>query len=132
MKGLSIILILSLLHYYLGCYSTKTLKNQPACQYTLKESDPIYVKTKDRITYFYAPGTYKFENDTLYGYGQKLIWNEKQAPEPVKIACGDITQIEVRKDNTGKTLIAVYFVLTIVIIVAFAITFSDWKNWGEK
>jgi hypothetical protein len=131
MKNLSVILILSFLHYCLGCYSTKVLKNEEAFVYSFEKTEPIYVKTKERITYFYASGTYKLENDTLYGYGQRLVWDEKQPPEPVNIACTDILQIEIKKSNYTP-LIVVYTVVTVVVLVAFGSVLSGFNDWGNK
>ena len=131
MKNLSVILIFSILHYCLGCYSTKVLKNEEACVYSFKKTEPIYVKSKERITYFYASGTYKFENDTLYGYGQRLIWDEKQPPEPVNIACVDILQIEIKKSDYSP-LIVVYTVVSVASVVAFSILLSGFDDWGNK
>ncbi len=131
MKCISIILILSFLYYCLGCSSTRILKNEETCVYSFKKTEPIYVKTKERITYFYASGTYKFENDTLYGYAQRLVWDEKQPPEPVNIACADILQIEIKKSDYTP-LIVVYTVVSVAALVAFASVLSGLNDWGGE
>jgi hypothetical protein len=130
MKKISIILILSFIHYCLGCYSTKILKNEESCQHFYKPSDPIYVKTKERETYFYANGTYTFKNDTLYGYGRKVLGGHKHPPQQVTIPCDNIRQIEIRKpDNTVGVILIVS--ATIAITVGLAIGLSEMKGMGN-
>ena len=79
MKSISIILILSLLHLYLGCYSTKLIKadeedGKNEIRENLEDSSKdIIVKTYDSCTYMFNQNTYKMIEDTLQGTGCKII-----------------------------------------------------------
>lgn len=128
MKCISIILILSFLYYCLGCSSTRVLKNEKELRYSLEKYEHIYVKTRNGITYFYETNTCKFENDTLYVEGQKIIERDKKKePESVKIAYIDIVQIEIKNIDTARSI---FFVVIMGSIIAMIIIIPNTMNFG--
>ena len=128
MKIISIVLIVSLLHLSLACYSTELIKaNEVDSQSKIRESlenssKDIVVKTYDSHTYMFNQDTYTLIRDTLQGTGCQVIpdsdfykieneeseysyiSDEKMHLQNIKIDLRNIKQIESEEFDTVRTI----------------------------
>jgi hypothetical protein len=114
MKFKSAVLIVFLLYYLFGCYNIKILKDRDEVRKTLESGREIYVKTKSKKTYYYKANSYQFVNDTLIGHGQKLIWEEKQEPDSIKISVANIEQVKYQETDRVGSIIGFAIVGSVV------------------
>ena len=152
MKTLSIILILSLLHLSLACYSTALIKeNEGDSQNKIRErledsSNDIVVKTYDSHAYQFNQDTYILAGDTLQGKGCKIvpdsnfckienqksgykyISDEKMSPEVIKIALRNIKEIESEEFDTLRTIQGVLVSTVAISFLFLAIAESSMKG----
>jgi hypothetical protein len=137
MKGISIVLILSLFHFWFGCYSTKTktFPEKNDLQSVLAKGEKLYLMNKDSSVYFFNAKTYKVNNDTLKGNGQKVINGSKQDPESFKIPVKDILQVEIeykeelRSGVYGLSMTTYVIICVIGIVVFILIVPPDFLKW---
>ena len=87
MKYMSLIMILSLIHYCLGCYSTNIIKqnseNQIATKETILENSNkgTYIFTRDSAKYYFHPKTYEIKGIVFQGKGQKFYQGQRLVGE---------------------------------------------------
>ena len=125
MKSISIILILSLLCYSLGCYNTTILRKDSEIIDALENNREISVVTDIIQTYnFTYPEAYQFKNDTIYGRFEVPLKSKVKRYDPVKIAYNDIYYIKVKELNAGLTILTVIGIGGIFAILYGASQFS--------
>ena len=120
MKSISIILILSLVFYSLGCYRSVILKKDSEIVDALENRKEIYLITDKNETYdFTYSEAYQFKNDTIYSH----IDVQSNRFNPVKIAYNDIDYIKVEELDEAHIIIS-----TILIAGAIRGFIIIWGN----
>jgi hypothetical protein len=129
MKGVSIILIISLCYSWFGCYVTKTkvIWQRNELQYIFNKQEKINLMKMDSTEYFFNAKTYKVDNDTLKGKGQKVLNGQKQSPESFKIPVNDILQVEIEYQEERQSAyyglpMSTYIVIAVIGIVVLILT----------
>ena len=130
MKTISIILILSLLHFSIGCQthrkpSIPSMEEDDIKAY-IATGERLNIMTKDSINYFFNSGTYQIVNDTLSGSGQRIIEDTLKDPEQLKIAIHDISriqfdQIQMEEKRAKITPLTIGIVVVIGILATYGI-----------
>jgi len=114
MKGITVILILSMFLSFFACTSTKKITQKDDIKTTF-ESDNRFYQSLDNsfylytddfdIYYFNSPYQLQISNDRLVGRGQVVTENSLGSREHVKIAVENISKIEVEEFDGVKTTI---------------------------
>ena len=100
MRGLSIILVISLCYYCFGCYNTRVLKQEDEILKCLKQKEGIhYITSRNSERYSFKDHhyNYKFENDTLYGRAQKVSSKAWEKFEHIQFPISEINEIETQE-----------------------------------
>ena len=120
MKTTAIILILSFMHYCIGCYTATTLNEKKDFQDLADEDQPIYVTTNRGVEYFYPAGKYFVACDTIFGEGRLNLYRKADI-DTLAIAFNDIATIEYKEIDTGLTVANVLIPATVLVALGFGI-----------
>ena len=105
MRILSGLLLFTFICLHWGCQKTTVIQDEAEFKDPLRSRDRIYIRTTDDNAYFFAAYSYRVNNDTLSGDGQKIIGLDlMEEPEFLNIACHDIKEIKTKKWDPWMTI----------------------------
>ena len=116
MKGITVILILSMFFSFFACMSTRKLTQKDEIRTTLESGNRFYLYTDNsEIYYFDSPQQYQISNDTIVGLGQVVNDSSSGSNEYVRIAIENISKIKVKKYDEAKTGKMIGVVLAVAV-----------------
>ncbi len=118
MKGITVILILSMFFSFFACTSTRKITKKDEIRKTLEMGEIIYLYTDNSKSYkFFGSYHYKVSKDTLIGRGRVLPISPYTSTEDVRIAIEKIPKIEVKEYDVTKTMILIGGIVVLGIII---------------
>lgn len=129
MKSVSVVLIQSFLFNSLGCYNKKSIGDGRKVRSDLETGGDIYVKTKSGPVYFYASNTYKVENDTIDGKGQRTDSSSiNDLPEFGKIPLSNIEKITNKDDEAVQIILFMVLTAGVISMIKSVSKLSSWAH----
>jgi hypothetical protein len=123
MKGITVILILSMFFSFIACTSTRKITKKDEIRNTLEMGEDIYLYTENSKSYkFFGPYHYEVSKDTLFGRGRVLPISPYTSTEDVRIAIEKIPKIEAKEYDGTKTMILIGGVVILGIVIYNEIT----------
>jgi len=117
-KIITIILLIILFPYLAGCYSLKEITTE---EIEDGHKGKLIILANDLVKYEFEKNMYSVTADSLYGYGTRVNAEEEELPFKGTIAFNDIRSVQLEQINLAATGCMGLGILTIVIILVFAI-----------
>jgi hypothetical protein len=91
------------LSFYIGCYNTEIVTKEGLN--AKAEQVDITLFMRDSLEYTFLKNDYRFQGDTLKGFGVRRLHGVSDIVLDASVAFTDIISIETRELSTGKTIL---------------------------